>query len=267
MASNGIVVIDGWELRCDPEVFGDNLPRIQDLELARRLAFDRPINIRNLIGRLAKNVNDFGFISTVEINHHGGRGRPGMEYWLTEAQAVVVIGRSDTPIALKIACEVARVFVEWRHGRLPAAPAVDFEALADRIVASIDHRIGQRFEQLAATSGYVASFTPVHGILSARSYRELCAMRERIVEIESEAAILEGATDKARAARKARSNVLGTIRRITGHGYRPGELLHQVPAEHEHKVFAALRAREFAGLERLDQLKRARQQKLDFSNN
>lgn len=155
-----------------------------------------------------------------------------------------------------------------RVAPVPApVPAVDLEALATRIADVLDQRFARHVKQIQAESGLTASYIRVHGVISARSYRELCAMRNRIAEVESEIAILEGATDKNRAKRAALGRVHALIRETTGHGYAPRQPLRLTPADKEYKVFGVLREREFTALDELTKLKQARQQKLDFEKN
>lgn len=90
----------------------DGEPRIRDLDLAKKLGYQDIHKIRTLI---AKNRNDLGFIATAAENHGGGRGRPGIEYWLTEEQALFVVAKSETPKATAILKLVIAAFVAVRR--------------------------------------------------------------------------------------------------------------------------------------------------------
>ncbi len=118
---------------------GGGEPRVRDLDLANSLGFDRARNIRNLIERNLSELGRYGGVLLVpsggdslhgEANSPGGtapppprRGAPGQEYWLNEQQAVLVCMFARTPLAAAVRQQVIEVFVAWRQGRLPAAPA------------------------------------------------------------------------------------------------------------------------------------------------
>ena len=72
----------------------DGEPRILDIDLARSLGFAQPNEIRRLIARHAKNVNDFSILVTV-TKIHPGPGRPAIEYWLNKQQALFIVAESD----------------------------------------------------------------------------------------------------------------------------------------------------------------------------
>jgi hypothetical protein len=124
--------IDGWTLADGG--FGDPQPRVRDLELAEHLGFERLHNIRKLIARMAENGR-LGIVSTVEIIHQGA-GRPGTEYWLTEAQALKVVAKSETARADAILDEVIRVFIAVRGvAPAPTAELADLRAAFARLEA------------------------------------------------------------------------------------------------------------------------------------
>lgn len=283
----------GWKLAT---AFDDKEPRIKDVELGERLKYSRPIRIRQVIQELVKSgkLKDVLFV-TDAVKNPEGRGRPGKAFYLTEVQAVIVITNSGTPTANALTQEIAEVFVAWRHGRLGGVDEQRIAALMDSKIAGaltamqelvmrllrersapaandtmeqrITARIDAGLEELRIASGYVASFTPVHGIISGRSYNEMCALRDRIAEIEGEIAVLSGAANKPLAVKRARSSVQNEIKRISMHGYRPGDRLCHMSARHEHDVFKALREREARALDELEKAKCSRQQRIDFSHN
>jgi hypothetical protein len=77
----------------------DGEPRILDTDLAESLGFDRPLNIRKIIARHAKNLSNFSVLSTVEKTPlpGSGGGRPTQEYWLNKQQALFITTKSDAP--------------------------------------------------------------------------------------------------------------------------------------------------------------------------
>ncbi len=113
--SPSITTVQGWSVATSG--FDDDEPRIRDLELAERLGYERPRKIRDLIRRL---VND-GKLNGVEVRPTVGQtpGRPTEEHWLTEAQALKVVAKSDTEKADALLDEVIKVFVLARRGLLP----------------------------------------------------------------------------------------------------------------------------------------------------
>jgi len=90
----------------------DGEPRIRDLDLAERLGYERPRNIRNLIDRFR---NDLGVCFTVEQTSSALGGRPGVEYWLTEEQALFIVAKSDTSRATEMLKFIITVFVAVRR--------------------------------------------------------------------------------------------------------------------------------------------------------
>jgi len=95
----------------------DREGRVQDLRLAWALGFSKPENIRKLIGSFKTELADQGIVyvaKTIPV----GPGRPGIEYWLNEAQALIICMRSDAPNAAIIRAEIAQVFMAWRRGSL-----------------------------------------------------------------------------------------------------------------------------------------------------
>ena len=72
-------------------------PRVLDLRLAERLEFERPRVIRELITRNQPELETLGGLPCHTANPGAQGGRPGTEYWLNEAQAILICMRSDAP--------------------------------------------------------------------------------------------------------------------------------------------------------------------------
>lgn len=83
-------------------------PRIRDLDLAERLGYERPHEIRRLIERHSKKL---GLCVTVTKSHGG---RPGVEYWLTERQALFITTQSRTDRAADISMMLVDAFIAIR---------------------------------------------------------------------------------------------------------------------------------------------------------
>lgn len=111
--------VNGFVVRRD---MGDTEPRVHDLELAKRLGYDRPRNVRQLIkGHLdAGNLGAPGVCCVTQQN--GERGRPATEYWLDEASALFVASQSGTDAAIAVTKEVIAVFIAARRGSLRNHP-------------------------------------------------------------------------------------------------------------------------------------------------
>jgi site-specific DNA-cytosine methylase len=87
---------NGWKLLLSKQT-GDE-PRIRDIDLAEKLGYARPRDIRKLIERLLKDgrLKDVKVCATVAQT---SGGRPGKEYHLTRNQALKVAAHADTNIA------------------------------------------------------------------------------------------------------------------------------------------------------------------------
>lgn len=94
-------------------------PRVRDIDLAERLGFDRPRKIRDLIKANIEELQIHGILPSTGAKSTDafGRGRPGLEYWLNEPQALLVCMFSRTANAARVRKMLIEVFMEWRHGR------------------------------------------------------------------------------------------------------------------------------------------------------
>lgn len=147
-------VVDGWTLATNG--FGDDEPRIRDIELAERLGYERPRTIRDLIESLirGRKLNDSAVRRVARQTSQAG-GRPGREYWLTEPQALKVVAKSETTKADELLDEVIRVFVAVRRGTLRTDPLA---ALSDP--ATLRRLLGDYAERVERLEGEVESSRP-----------------------------------------------------------------------------------------------------------
>lgn len=95
-------------------VRADDEPRILDIDLAERLGFANPDDIRQLIVRNMSELEAFGFLPRREVKN-GKRGRPSKAYWLNEEQALDVASLSRTPKAAAVRSMLIRCFTAWRR--------------------------------------------------------------------------------------------------------------------------------------------------------
>lgn len=157
MTTLATTVVDGWTLATGG--FGDGEPRIRDIELAERLGFGRPRDIRSLIASLAR----AGKLNDVAVRDAAARTQMPTgtyrevavrEYWLTEAQALKVCAKSETTKADALLDEVIRVFVAVRRGTL----GNPLSALSDP--ATLRRLLGDYAERVERLEGEVESSRP-----------------------------------------------------------------------------------------------------------
>jgi hypothetical protein len=133
---NELIKINNWTLTKTDE---STEPMIADLELATRLGYANPVNVRKLIKRMI-DANQLGSstVSTVETV----RGQVATTYFLTETQSLKVIARSKTDVADKILDEVIAVYMAYRRGLLSpvAAPSLTLSEQRTAIMAALQRQ-------------------------------------------------------------------------------------------------------------------------------
>lgn len=100
----------------------DQEPRLLDLRIAERLGYERPRVIRELIERNRDEIETYGSIA---VRHGAYRGHTFSEFWLNEAQTLLICMFSKTSKAAAIRSEVISVFIAFRRGKAPGNPAAD----------------------------------------------------------------------------------------------------------------------------------------------
>jgi hypothetical protein len=113
-------ILEGFQLS---RSFADGKARIRDVELGERLGYRDTHTLRKFIESLftSKRLNRSEVVEvTSETSKRGGR--PGREFWLTRQQALVVVIRSEQPIAVALSDEIIAVFEAFLDGRLGSAP-------------------------------------------------------------------------------------------------------------------------------------------------
>ena len=111
-------------------------PRARDLDIAKRLGFDRPRKIRELIERNITELTTYGPCPAV------GRlvqSNPVKEYWLNEEQALLIASVSEAPKAPAVRSMLIKTFVAWRRGHL--APA-SFDGVVHDLDPAVRSAIG-----------------------------------------------------------------------------------------------------------------------------
>jgi hypothetical protein len=101
----------------------DGEPRARDIEIAERLGYARPRNIRDLIERNRAELEAFGPLAprrAAQLRTNGAEHDVD-EFWLTEEQSLLVAALSKTEKAAAVRAMLIRCFVAWRRGRLVPA--------------------------------------------------------------------------------------------------------------------------------------------------
>ncbi len=119
------ITINNWTLHQER---AEQEPLVRDLDIAAKLGYSRPGSIRLLIKRLI-DAGQLGEVCNTVLQTSTKGGRPSSAYYLSEAQALKVIARSETAIASKILDEVIAVYLAYRKGLLPSAPREEDTAL------------------------------------------------------------------------------------------------------------------------------------------
>lgn len=97
-------------------------PRVLDALIAERLGFSRPRDVRKIIERSKAELETYG---TLTIKNGRYRGQPTSEYWLNEAQALLLCCFSRTEKAAEVRKALIEVYQEYRNRRsLPAVTQV-----------------------------------------------------------------------------------------------------------------------------------------------
>lgn len=128
--------------------------RILDTDLAARLGFDRPRDIRKLIKRYEAELGRMGRCATVARRPQSG-GRTVTEHYLNEEQALFITAKSETTEATKITIEIVTQFAAFKRGEI--APPETPEQLAMRALTGLQSVVEKQREQLALTAPKAAA--------------------------------------------------------------------------------------------------------------
>jgi hypothetical protein len=122
---------------------GDAEPRILDLRIAERLGYAVPRDIRKIIRRSVNELTRHGILCHRGTNT-GERGRPAHEFWLNEAQAILICMKSETTLAADVRAEIIAVFQAYRRGHLVPSSPITADVLGsifDEKLAPVHHSI------------------------------------------------------------------------------------------------------------------------------
>lgn len=129
----------------------ENEPRARDTDIGKRLGFNRPRAIRQLIERNIAEFEGFGPLAT---RRGESRGQEFTEYWLTEEQALLVATLSSAPNAPDVRAMLIRAFVAWRRGHLGGTANLPPDVLEmirrdDGISRMLAHKVTEQGKALA----------------------------------------------------------------------------------------------------------------------
>ncbi|MEE8658846.1 DNA-binding protein [Acetobacteraceae bacterium EV16G] len=93
--------------------------RIHDIDLATRLGFDRPRDVRKLIKRYLADLKQMGVCATVAQTSSDKGGRPSEEYYLNKKQAIFITAKSETRVATEVTIEIIERFDAYERGEAP----------------------------------------------------------------------------------------------------------------------------------------------------
>ena len=139
----------------------EDQPCARDLDIAERLGFERPRNIRNLIERNKAEIEAFGVCFAVKQTSGVKGGRPSQEYWLNEEQSLLVATLSNAPKAAEVRSMLIRTFVAYRCGQLEPPPASggDLDENTRRLVGGIQDMVTAALREMvpAMVQAHLAS--------------------------------------------------------------------------------------------------------------
>lgn len=93
---------------------GDGAPLARDLDVAAWLGFKNSYNVRKLIRQHLPSLGEV--FSAAENTSSAVGGKPGRTYYLTEAQALFLAAKSETPRATEVLKAMIAVFIAVTRG-------------------------------------------------------------------------------------------------------------------------------------------------------
>lgn len=146
-----------------------NEPRVRDVRLGEVLGFGRAERVRDVVARHKGELLSHGSLPQVAVNPGPKGGRPTSEYYLNEAQALLVCMFARTAKAAEIRKQVIEVFLAWRRGELAQASA------APDPTVTILRRLEERLTAMEQTGRKLSELmiAPVESALSLTHAAEL----------------------------------------------------------------------------------------------
>ena len=123
--------------------------RVLDLTLAERLGYERPRAIRDLIKRHQADLEAIGSLPHRAANPGPKGGRPTTAFYLTQAQALFILAKSETARANIELAYVVEVFTQFQQGNLVAKDA-EAQAVLDAAEAARQAKLAKHIEEKEA---------------------------------------------------------------------------------------------------------------------
>lgn len=101
----------------------DSEPRVSDIDIAERLGYAHPRQIRELIVRNADELETYASLSCGTTKPGPRGGRPATVYFLTEEQALCLCALARTPIASQVRKTLIEAYKAWREGKTVSVKA------------------------------------------------------------------------------------------------------------------------------------------------
>jgi hypothetical protein len=123
--------------------FEDGIRRWRDLDIARWLGQENPRTIRTVIEANRSELERHGSLMALPSNPGRQGGRPGIEYWLTFEQAMVICTQSRTARAEDVRTVMIQVFTAHVQGAA-VMPRLELRALdiaAEQIIRPLKVRM------------------------------------------------------------------------------------------------------------------------------
>jgi hypothetical protein len=202
--SDEIIIIDGWRLRRNVEIFGDDEAHVQVLDIGKSVGLSRERDVRRGVRAvLDKYPNDSG-LRACHARSSGGR-TPSAEWWANEEGALLLVMEFRTPKANEIRRALVRVFVAWRNGRLHAANRKSFDESAQ---AWLQAEFERRWTQYIGTH-----YSTPTGSITAYQHSELMRARKTLAVAMVDAGV-------APSTRSALRSIDNALQSHTGWGSR-----------------------------------------------
>lgn len=155
-------------------------PRIPDWKLAVALGFDRPRKIRELIERNRAELERYGRLPHRGATSHDGPGaRPVQEYWLNEAQALLICMKSDAPRAADVRQEIITVYQAWRRGELASVRETPITNEMLDLLSNMDAKLDRITKLQTQTIDDIARIGPSRRFFTEPTIRLYRAVLER----------------------------------------------------------------------------------------
>jgi len=202
------------------EAAGDGEPRVRDVDLAERLGYERPRDVRQLVARNRGELERYGAIcergavQRSQTPTGGAREVEVTECWLNEGQALLVCTLSRTDRAADVREEVIRVFMAARRGQLPQqVPAISLEQIVAALMPLMAQTVAQTVAlALAPITTQIALMEARLGVTHATSGTLSAAVASSIKYRLREAAKVVVGSGRAKSVRSARCKLEQRLR-------------------------------------------------------